>query len=417
MSRDRIITDATDRQSADTSVTRELVGQNVPTDFSIAPVGIEDIDRAVFEIFDKQIKHEIFVDGEPILNDGPGNVQRVPVIFATGERFALVKRKRPVRDKNGQIILPLISIRRTGFEQGVGFGRGVAQDTGGFKIKRRLSKSDRKYQLVLNKLGIKNQDNLANDKNFGDFHNKKDSRPDRIASRRRQKSSVRVHSGNLFNTELHNNIFEVIEIPFPQFYDVKYEIMYWSQYTQHMNIMLEQLFSAYRAQGNQFKLTTDKGYYFIGFIGDSISPQDNFQDFSNEERIIRHSFEITVPGYLIAPKNPGDMVSLRSYMSAPQINFEMFELKPSRVPVQREKRSAVGTGDIDKFTLSDVYAMDKHGNIIDENRFEPQYTRVSYVDPVTSEKKSKLVRVKDRNQRKGETIIDASELIDMDEFS
>ena len=78
MSRDRIITDATDRQSADTSVTRELVGQNVPTDFSIAPVGIEDIDRAVFEIFDKQIKHEIFVDGEPILNDGPGNVQRVP---------------------------------------------------------------------------------------------------------------------------------------------------------------------------------------------------------------------------------------------------------------------------------------------------------------------------------------------------
>jgi hypothetical protein len=61
--------------------------------------------------------------------------------------------------------------------------------------------------------------------------------------------------------------------------------------------------------------------------------------------------------------------------------------------------------------------MDKHGNIIDENRFEPQYTRVSYVDPVTSEKKSKLVRVKDRNQRKGETIIDASELIDMDEFS
>jgi len=144
----------------------------------------------------------------------------------------------------------------------------------------------------------------------------------------------------------------------------------------------------------------------------SISPQDNFQDFSNEERIIRHSFDITVPGYLIAPKNPGDMISLRSYTSAPQINFEMFELKPSRVPEQRERHSAVGTGDIDKFTLSDVYRMDKHGNIIDENRFEPQYTRISYVDPITSDK-----RVKDRNQRKGETVIDASELIELDEFS
>ena len=81
-----------------------LEGQNIPDDFYIPPCGIEDIDRAIFNLFDKEIEFAIANKGETV---------RVPTVFATGERFALLKRNQPIRDENDALILPLISIRRT----------------------------------------------------------------------------------------------------------------------------------------------------------------------------------------------------------------------------------------------------------------------------------------------------------------
>jgi hypothetical protein len=78
-------------------------GTNVPDDFSIPPVGIEDIDRAIFTLFDKKLAFETKVNSQ---------TTRVPVIFASGERFALTRRDNPLRDKNNTLILPLISIKR-----------------------------------------------------------------------------------------------------------------------------------------------------------------------------------------------------------------------------------------------------------------------------------------------------------------
>jgi len=78
-------------------------GNNVSDDFSIPQFGIEDIDRAVFDLFDKDLSLEVRVDKKNT---------HVPVIFATGERFALTRRKQPIRDRNNTLILPIISIKR-----------------------------------------------------------------------------------------------------------------------------------------------------------------------------------------------------------------------------------------------------------------------------------------------------------------
>lgn len=37
-------------------------GFNVPEDFNIPPCGIEDVDRALFELFDKRLAFEIKVN-------------------------------------------------------------------------------------------------------------------------------------------------------------------------------------------------------------------------------------------------------------------------------------------------------------------------------------------------------------------
>ena len=85
-----------------------------------------------------------------------GASKRPPVIFATGERFAILRRKRPLRDKAGALILPLISIMRTDISQKPERGMGPGQG-GPHVIKKKLSKDDPRYQRLLNKRGIKNQ--------------------------------------------------------------------------------------------------------------------------------------------------------------------------------------------------------------------------------------------------------------------
>jgi hypothetical protein len=89
--------------------------ENSPSlDFTIPPVGIEDIDIAIHRLFDKTIGFNTFVMSA---TKGPQNIKKPYVIFATGERFALAKRLKPPRDKNKVLILPAISIRRTSVEQ------------------------------------------------------------------------------------------------------------------------------------------------------------------------------------------------------------------------------------------------------------------------------------------------------------
>ena len=76
---------------------------DITRDFDLPEAGIEDVDRAIFNLFDKDINFEALTNGE---------LAKVPVVFAAGERFALTRRKQPIRDDNNTLILPLISIVR-----------------------------------------------------------------------------------------------------------------------------------------------------------------------------------------------------------------------------------------------------------------------------------------------------------------
>ena len=75
---------------------------------TIPSCGIEDVDLSLFNLFDKEIPFQVTTD------DG---IKPVPVIFAAGEKWALNKRKRAIRDKMNTLILPLITIVRTEISQ------------------------------------------------------------------------------------------------------------------------------------------------------------------------------------------------------------------------------------------------------------------------------------------------------------
>jgi len=74
-------------------------------DFSI---GLEDIDTAVFYYFDNVIKPYVIEDNNRV---------KVPVIYANPERFKSAQYDGNIRDKDGKIMFPVITIRKVDIEK------------------------------------------------------------------------------------------------------------------------------------------------------------------------------------------------------------------------------------------------------------------------------------------------------------
>lgn len=419
-------------------------GQNVAIDEHVPSCTIEDVDRALFNLFNTEI---------PLFYMFEGASKRPPVIFATGERFAILRRKKPLRDKAGALILPLISIMRTELTQKPERGMGPGQG-GPHVIKKKLSKDDPRYQRLLNKRGIKNQPGADHTKHKLGLDGE-GTEPGEIASRRIDSNPTEDTRSGLWTKPLVDgaNMFEIITMPPVKFYEVKYEITLWAQYTQQMNDMLSAIMTTYHDQrARSYRIESEKGYWFVSYFDATISPSDNYEDFSDDERLVKYSFNVSVPGYLIMPDYPGSSNALRKYVSAPETAFA--SNSPAGVPVNPIP-AGIQSSDINAYILHDFAVKDsplpgqgiaasgpastlRHAGYDEtgasvaaaDNRAASyrsssgakspekiqaavggysssdsvqQTLRISY-DPFTGEKVTKIVRVKTRNQRKGETV-------------
>lgn len=285
------------------------------SDLTIPSCGIEDVDVALFSLFDKEIQP--LVGGQD-----SADLKKVPVVFAAGEKWALLKRGKPIRDKTNTLILPLITIMRTGLTQGPEdiAGRGINQQTGELVVKRRLDKSDRDYQNLLNKMLIPFQDNVSVNQGDPTVSNQN------LTGRKIGESSVTLNSrrGALLSSNLKNNIYETIVVPSPQFFTATYQITIWTQYTQHMNQIIEKMISSFLPQAQSWKITTSKGYWFIASTdGGNFEIETNFDDMSTAERFIKCSFTIKVPAYFWASSTPGVPIPVKKYVSSPIIQFTL----------------------------------------------------------------------------------------------
>ena len=382
------------------SIFTSFDGTNVPEDYDFPSIEIEDIDRAVFDLFDKVISFEMIQNGE---------TRKVPVIFATGERFALTRRKNPIRDKNNTLILPLISIMRGeidvssnqhGFKTAIAFA-----DQPGYYIKRRLSKKDRKLQNILNKQGIKNQENVASKANF----QKNDISPGNIAKKGTVASRRQSGNNTFFDKEIslkdniEKNIFEIIEVPYPIFVSIKYTAVFWGQYLTQVNTMLQTLFRNFTGQAHEIQIETLDGFELVCFFDDAFTNEANFDSFSDEERLIKYTISFTVPGYIINSKSTqGLPKQARSYLSAPMINFGYQEPKTNVVFNNQPDRAS----NLDKFTLSDIKS-DQELSRENKRGESNEDLEISIIDPEDNTKKVIFEKVLTRNRRAGETVVSA----------
>jgi len=375
---------------------------------------IEDVDRAVFNLFENELLFKVKSNRK---------IVKVPVIFATGERFAILARKKPLRDKTGALILPLISIMRTGVQQVQGIG-----ELEPLVIKRRIAPEDAMYQIYANRQGLINSDEVAS-KIKPDVE---DGKPEPGKKLSADNASGPSPETPLVVESVNRNIYEIIEIPPVKHYTASYEVVFWCQYTQQMNSMLTVLMGGYTNNNvPSFRLETDKGYHFTALVESDLNPDVNFDDFSDEERIVKCTVSMKVMSYLIAPREPGQPNPVRRYVSSPHISFSIHEFKGEEIAdpklrgrvdsnkpgayvlenldheLSDRQKQAVG-GDLNKeFDIK----LDSLGSTTLNNNIGSLGTlkKITVIDPITSKKKVVELKVADQNRKSGETVIRAKD--------
>jgi|18_taG_2_1085343.scaffolds.fasta_scaffold00126_14 hypothetical protein len=377
-------------------IIKDFDGNNSPDDFTIPSVGIEDIDRAIFELFDKKISFEV---------SNEGKLQKVPVIFASGERFALTRRKNPIRDRANALILPIISIMRNDIDFTPSqSGKGTAisfREQQSYRVRYRLSERDRKFQNIVNKMGIKNQSNVASLNNLLENTGLTGGRgavPGTVATRRTNESMSFSKDAKLaLESDLGVNIFEIIEVPYPEFIAINYDIIFWTQYMKQANQMIETLLVNFTGQGEEIPITTNGGYELVAFFKGTFSNSSNLDEFTDSERIIKHTFSVTIPGYIINPRHPGLPNLVRTYTSAPVISFTFADANAAVISYQSETNEEK----VARHVLTDLTAVDENSL----RRGESSAVIENFVrNPFSSSTKTEFSRIKSRNVRTGETV-------------
>lgn len=363
-------------------------------EFTIPPCGIADADGALKKLFFEDIgfTHKA--------NFGPNKditLKKPLIIFATGERWAQAKRLRPPRDRNSNLLLPAISIRRTSFEQTRDdiTGRGINQTTGNLVIKRRLNEHDRDYQNLINKLAMKNLQNL----------------PDSRRGQGEEGGTIETKQGGVLEPRLGNNVWEIISIPQPQFFTTSYEIVFWTSYTVHMNELIEKFVSSYLPQDRMFKLQTDKGYWFMAYVDEALQSADNFDDFKDSERLIRYNINMRVKGYILAPQGPTDQVPVRRWVSNPNISFDVSEYTED---LHEKKTIDRIQEDGNSFALTDI---ERDPATRQTPTFKEKLASKKVIlQQGSGKKRTKYVSILESNEKKGETVYRASDLKALEEF-
>jgi hypothetical protein len=371
-------------------------GNAPPDEVRVPSCGIEDLDKAFFKTLRDGVAFQVSND--------PGKQQRVPIVFAVGEKWSMIKSGRAIRDKDGTLILPLVTVRRSGIEQSNTDvnGRGMNQHVGQMTVRTQLDPRDRAYQNILNKLGLVNSEDVPGDRDF-------DETGSLLTDRAQVQANALdndVRAGGLLAPKLGVNAWQIITLPTPQFYTATYEITIWAQYVHHMNQMLEKLMSSYLPTGNRtMRLDTDKGYWFVAYFDEGISSEDNADSSSGEELIRKYKLTVKVPAYIVESGAPGMPSGLRKFVSAPQIAF------------------ATGGEGVDTFldegipADNDPYAAaddpDRQYLLTDPSQ-HPQ-TRVArtteraqvdmVVNPFTGKREPEYVKVIQRNSTTGESVV------------
>lgn len=258
---------------------------------------IEDVDAAMYNFINDNMNLHA--------HNGTG-FKKVPVVMASAERSMLSKKGLGVRDDDGTLIMPIITIERTSMvksptEKGTVWANIPAMD----KVK---GGSIPVAQKIL-------QDKTSNFKNA---------------------NTLKKRGQLNFPDKTNKTVYQTVSIPLPVYITVMYEITIRTEYQQQMN---ELVIPFMTVPGGINYITIREGINrYEGFIQQDYTHSNNVDDFSAEERKFETKFNIKVLGHLI-----GDGVNQRSPRKV--VNETVVEVKIPR------ERTSLDPKELEKYGL------------------------------------------------------------------
>jgi hypothetical protein len=197
-------------------------------------IGLYDIDFAIKYYFDNIIR--------PTINDNGTSLQ-VPVMYGAPEKWKNVRADGFMRDKNGKILCPLISYRRTAIEKNRNLGSKVDANTPAayYTTHKTYTKENRYDQFSI------------------------------LTNQKPQETTYRV----------------VV----PEYVNITYDLLVWTDYVEQMNGLLEAILyseGSFWGDKDRFKFRTKV---------DNITTVTDLQ--SDNDRLVRSTFSMTVFGYIV----------------------------------------------------------------------------------------------------------------------
>lgn len=249
--------------------------------FPIEKLTIEDVDRAFVNNFDLQVDAHVNITKKTQImrynrdadlcipfNEGTNSNYKVPVLLATGERWKLIRDSKAIRDINGVLILPLITIRKLDIDKTSGFYGPMMELP---------------YFTVINKINTKTG-NLQNQLKARGLSNRKS-----------------------------NIVYDVWTVPTPDIFINAYEVTIWTNYQQHMNQILEKIWSTFDAvETLRIPLNYSKdnpngdGRYLVAYFDNTHTNVGNSEELSDQERIFKYISNYKVPAYTISETHAKD---------------------------------------------------------------------------------------------------------------
>jgi hypothetical protein len=192
---------------------------------------------------------------------------KVPVIWSSAERTFQSKRDSRVRDQEGSLVLPLITIERTAVTKDVN-RKGSVQAA-------LMPVNDEKGGVIQVARRIK-QDKTSN------FAN---------ADAKRTRGQLNFPRPNK------KVVYETISMPLPVYVVLNYEITLRTEYQQQMNDMSTPFIA--RPGGVNYFIVENDIHRYEAFIKESYSQSNNISSYTNEERKFETKINVEVLGYIL----------------------------------------------------------------------------------------------------------------------
>lgn len=257
--------------------------------FEIEPSTLETVDYALYDFLNDKLNN---------FSDDNTGWKKVPILWVTSERAFLSKNNKDLRDDDGTLKLPLITIERTSVSKelnnkGAYFGNpGTHLDPargGRITVSRKIVKDKTNNFAVA--------DNI---KKFDDVNRN----PGRQAYYPSKNEKV---------------VYETISMPIPVYLTMNYNVTVRAEYLQQMN-QLTTPFATLGGHINSFLIRRD-GHQYETFLRSDFSFNNNVSNMGDSERIYETAFNFEVLGYIIGESPNGDRPKVIKTQNAVEVKI------------------------------------------------------------------------------------------------